>query len=197
MCETLKSRNGYQSFEWTEQILDDAAHGKVLIYRMGRRVPHKLSSQQWVEFDDAKRRGYVICRDVRANQSLLNVWFIWCELHGRPYVKVLPRKDYASVQMDLIAVPYKLGEEQKALLQRRVDELRHPSLWWRSGVSGCISHVYKALTPDAYKLAEMMLVLALCAREDTAGKHEGSNARNPTASASDRADNKPATGVPI
>lgn len=184
MYETLKSRNGYPSFEWTEQILDDAAHGKVSIYRMGMRVPHKLSAQQWGEFDEAKRRGYMICRDVRANQSLLNVWFIWCELHGRPYIKVLPRKDYASVQMDLIAVKYKLSEEQKMSLQARVDELRHPSLWWMSGVSGCVSYVYKALIPDAYKLAETMLALALRAREESAGKQEGSNARNATDSMS-------------
>lgn len=73
MYETLKSRNGYQSFEWTQQILDDAAHGKVFIYRMGKRVPHKLSVQQWGEFDEAKRRGYVICRDIRANAPV-GIW---------------------------------------------------------------------------------------------------------------------------
>ena len=172
MYETLKSRNGYPSFEWTEQILDDAAHGKVFIYRMGMRVPHKLSVQQWGEFDEAKRRGYVICRDVRANQSLLNVWFIWCELHGRPYIKVLPRKDYASVQMDLIAAPYKLDEDQVDRLRPSIESARHESRWWLSHTGGCMSYVEKATIDNTHALAEAMLSVGLEAKREHEMKTE-------------------------
>lgn len=47
MQESIKSGNGYKSFEWTEQLLDDAANGRVSIFRLRQRVPFKLSADQW------------------------------------------------------------------------------------------------------------------------------------------------------
>jgi hypothetical protein len=132
---------------------------------MGQREPYRLSESQWKELAAAKKRGYVIANKTKADRALLNVWFAWCELHCWPYIKVCPRKDYASVQMDLIAAPYKLDEDQVDRLRRSIESARHESRWRSSHTGECMSYVEKATIDNAHALAEAMLSLGLEARE--------------------------------
>jgi len=128
--ETRFVNGRWEEVVWDEELLEQAARGKVAIYMLSHKSPFRLSASQWEEFTAAKNRGYVIAKKTKADLALLNVWFSWCELHRWPYIKVCLRKDYASVQMDLIAAPYKLDEKGKDKLRPSIESARHQSRWW-------------------------------------------------------------------
>ena len=170
--ETRLVDRRWEEVVWDEELLEQAVNGRIAIYILGHRAPYRLSASQWKEFAAAKKRGYVVAKKTNADRALLNVWFSWCELHRWPYIKVCPRKDYASVQMDLIAAPYKLDEDQVDRLRPSIESARHESRWWLSHTGGCMSYVEKATIDNAHALAEAMLSVGLEAKREHEMKTE-------------------------
>jgi hypothetical protein len=66
-------------------------------------TPYQLNAHEQAEFASAKKRGYLIAPE-RAI-ALQNVWFSWCEIQEAPCVKVLTRRRFAEVGLDLYGLP--------------------------------------------------------------------------------------------
>jgi hypothetical protein len=170
--ETRRVNGRHEEIVWTEEWLEQAATGKLAVYVIGHKQPHKLSAVHWQEYAAAKERGYVICRKAMADIALQNVWFIHCELEGWPYVKVLTRRDYAEVHLDLIAVPYKLDRVLVSELLAYLESSGVCSRGSYAGLSGCRSYVTKVRMSEASRVAEAMLKAALRAKDEHAAAEQ-------------------------
>jgi hypothetical protein len=51
-----------------------------------RRIPHRLTKEERVKFEVAKKRGYLKIPLNAPRQNLINVYRLWCEVTGREFV---------------------------------------------------------------------------------------------------------------
>ncbi len=165
-------KSKWRSFTWNDQILDDAIHGRVRILSMGQIWRYRLTERQRERFEDSKKRGYVVCRKTSEDQALLSVWFTWCEIHQWPYVKVVEARKYAAVEIDLIAMSYKMNTETKRSLQKQVESILGPGRWRRCRANQCIAYVLEVPLADTPAVAQLMLESGLTAKEEAAKNPE-------------------------
>ncbi len=63
----------------------------------------RLTSAQLVEFEKAKRSGFVTLRGRRP--KLRNAYYRWCQSVDRPFVSLAPRQRYGTVELQVPSVP--------------------------------------------------------------------------------------------
>ena len=71
---------------------------------------------KWLEA--AREQGYLVARENRSTVAKRNAWFRDCERRDAGPVEVMPRRNYATVQMDLIASSFRCPEKDAAALRR-------------------------------------------------------------------------------
>lgn len=86
------------------------------------KKPYKLADDLLDAFRLAEKRGYLVGR----RRNLIEAWQMWCKLRRHPCVIVKPRRQHASVFMDVVLCDFLLSEEyitpvQKALQQASED----------------------------------------------------------------------------
>ena len=62
-----------------------------------------LTKPQQEQLQRAKETGYLITTNSEGNRPVRNAWFNYCEQQNQACIQVRTRKDYASVEVDLIA----------------------------------------------------------------------------------------------
>ena len=138
----------------TEETVVMLAKGTAVQRRAGTIIPHKLNSREWDAFEQAKERGFVVTRSRRSN--LENIWFLWCEVTGMPYIRIRPKVKYAYVSYDLIACPKTLSsdcvESMRVLCQER-NRFRY------GFIPGQVSGEFEVPVGDAPEVARRVLEL--------------------------------------
>ena len=76
-------------------------------------------------FEEAKNRGFVVFQ--HRNWDLANAHYRWCELMGKPYLRVQLFRKYAHVELDLISFRhtyshYGLSEEGFTLVSALINK---------------------------------------------------------------------------
>lgn len=157
---------------WSEETLADVIDGKIRISSECGNVPYRLTSRQKGQLEQAKERGYLICTTKLQDLALMNAWFVWCELKQWPYVKVVEARQYAAVQMDLIAMPFKLSRERETSLREQVEgslsHVHRPCCQ----INHCNAYVPKVPLADTPALAQLMLETGLMARAEASKNRE-------------------------
>ena len=145
----------------TEETVLKLAKGTATQRRMQQIVPHKLNSREWAAFEQAKEDGFVVTRvwqqrTAAPRYNLDNVWFLWCEATGRPYIRIRPKRKYAYVDYDLIASPKTLSsdcvESMRVLCQER-NRFRY------GFIPGQVSGEFEVPVGDAPEVARRVLEL--------------------------------------
>jgi hypothetical protein len=116
----------------TRGSVDDLAAGRLKLVHFGKSRSYKLTKKQTVNYEAAKRRGYLVT--VGSNQhTLLDVYYYWCEALRIPYLTVKKGRKYADVRMDV--APFLDG---KVLHREAEAELR--ALMRRHAAPPCFIH---------------------------------------------------------
>jgi hypothetical protein len=82
----------------------------------------------------ARERGYLIARDSLADSPKVRAWWEACRREKRPFVQLVPRRTWASVDLDMDPSGRRLSEAQVARLRALFREYagRRDS-WWACG----------------------------------------------------------------
>lgn len=86
-------------------IFTDAAWAKERLEIRAR----KLAPAERAVFEQAQRDGYLTARS--SALQLANVWCLWCEANDAPDIRIIPRRKYAAVTLDMIFATWRLKEE--------------------------------------------------------------------------------------
>lgn len=86
--------------------------------------------------------GYVVRRD---NYKVSSQYFKWCSKHDKPYVVVVLRQKWASVELDLIGVSYRLNTLGINVAWQLLDTMTPATVkkWWQCSAGGTICHSNK------------------------------------------------------
>jgi hypothetical protein len=116
---------------------------------------YRLLGPERVELERGKRRGYLIDRESR-RMSLKDIWYLWCEATGWPYLVVIPARRYARVELDFICTHRRLPLAAiDELFERAVRDFPE----WRGNIADMFSHA-RVLLENANGFARLMLDMA-------------------------------------
>ncbi len=139
---------------YTLAEIDDLATGKLELQRTDRHAL-RLTRPELAELAQAKRRGYLVDR-CRRRICLANVWFLWCEARGWPYLVVRPARRHAEVELDFFSTLRRLPRAAiDALFERALRELPE----WRGQLGDLFSHM-RVRRENADACARLMLEFA-------------------------------------
>jgi hypothetical protein len=101
------------------KVVEQAVRGKIKIkWFVGNRdmgLNLRLSPPELAAYEEAKRNRFVVWNRKGKGKGKIggpaNAYFHWCEAQGEPYVRVLKRKAYAEVTLNMLSTNRDLGEE--------------------------------------------------------------------------------------
>lgn len=94
--------------------------GELRLVWHNQAIPLRLRGDDLAEYEGAKERGYCIGRT--AQQAIFWAYNYWCEIHGRPYIKVELRAGRATAVLDMITSHRHLCPHQEAAIYAAVVE---------------------------------------------------------------------------
>jgi len=92
---------GQVSTMLTREVIDRATQARRGCFRCGKPCSRKLRSSERAAYEAAKGNHYIVTRSQEAWPPTIG----WCEQTVRAAIRVLPRRRFAEVVMDLITVP--------------------------------------------------------------------------------------------
>ncbi len=99
-----------------EETLVECISGKTRLEWHREVIPLRLSALEMREYVRARERGFCVGR--ARGESLFWAYGYWCELRGRPTVKVELRRKYAAVKLDMITANHDLCEHKEARIRQ-------------------------------------------------------------------------------
>jgi hypothetical protein len=142
-----------------QEKIDDAIDGKLKIFYYDHEIKLKLNKADRARYEEALKNHVVIIRGMRERDPAANAFFFSCDNHNEPYIKVVEKKKYATVDCDLITTVNREGSVCKLpedLAQKAVDILTRDSVHgaWITGLGGVIissNRIPKDLAPTVAK----------------------------------------------
>ena len=108
----------------------------------------------------ARERGYIVARNNANERGRARSWWAECQEESRPYVRIIPRKTLAAVELDMEPAGRLLAEPQvaqlNALLHEYIDARR--CFWLSHGEYGAYAPAVRA--SDAEELARLLYEIA-------------------------------------
>ena len=93
------------------------------------------------ELAEARRKGYVIARGNAAGERLAGAWYRECWDRRIPYLRIMPRRLWATVLLDLDPTMQRLPDDAKRRLGHVANEFWERRGWLSYGDYTRISHV--------------------------------------------------------
>jgi hypothetical protein len=100
------------------------------------KAPYKLADDLLEAYKQAKRSGYVVAR----RRNLIDAWKKYCELRRLPCVIVKPRRQHATVSMDIVLCDFVLDEKHMDIISEMMHENSDPESDVTVGLDYCSSN---------------------------------------------------------
>jgi hypothetical protein len=128
----------------TPAVVEQLARGTLKLERHGTLVPYRLTPAQRARFMAAQQHGYVVAR--AGDRALRNLYWVWCEIVGRPFICVDLRTRYAAVECDPLAANVDLSADA----QHRIDMVWQRFTAKRARYSVAPSYCHCSKVPREY-----------------------------------------------
>lgn len=96
----------------TLETADQIARGELRVVMFDHSYNYELRKGDWDIYRAAKRDGFLFSpRAQYRYRRLEKIWWCWCEARDWPVVIIKPRRTYALIECDQIALPKRVTDD--------------------------------------------------------------------------------------